>query len=109
MRHASNVAKNARKGAHQVRTAAHDLKRSARNHAGTIASTFQRMGSETVEAVKEGVEDLGDKMSDYVKQGRAKVKSFEETLDEAVQQRPLTAVLTALGVGFLFGCFYARR
>jgi len=109
MRHASNIRKNARKGAHQVRAAARDLKHSARNHAGGIATTFQRMGSDTVEAVKEGVEDIGEKMSDYVKQGRAKVQSLEGTFSETIQERPLTAVLSALGVGFLFGCFYSRR
>lgn len=109
MRHASNITKNARKGAHQARAAARDLKHSARNHAGNIATTFQRMGSETVEAVKEGVEDIGEKMSDYVKQGRAKVQSFEEMLSQTVQERPLTATLTALGIGFVFGRFFSRR
>jgi ElaB/YqjD/DUF883 family membrane-anchored ribosome-binding protein len=67
------------------------------------------MGSETVEAVKEGVEDIGEKMSDYVKQGRAKVQTLEEMLDQTIQERPLTAMLTVLGVGFLVGCFYSRR
>jgi ElaB/YqjD/DUF883 family membrane-anchored ribosome-binding protein len=109
MRHSSNIAKSARKGAHQVRAAARDMKHSARNHAGSIATTFQRMGSETVEAVKEGVEDLGEKMSDYVKQGRAKVQSFEGMLSQTICERPMTAALTALGIGFVFGRFYSRR
>ena len=109
MRHTSNVAKSARKGAHQVRAAAHDLKATARDHAGSIAGTFQRMGSETVEAVKEGVEDLRERVSDYAKQGRAKAQSMGESLEHTIQQRPLAGMMTALGIGFLIGIIFARR
>src|SRR5262245_3977321 len=109
MRHASNATRQARKGAHQIRSAARDLKASARDHAGSIAHTFQRMGSETVEAVKDGVEDLGETMSMYLKQGRAKARSMERSTQQAIRERPIGAALIALGVGFLLGCFYARR
>jgi ElaB/YqjD/DUF883 family membrane-anchored ribosome-binding protein len=109
MRHTTNMKKHARKGAHQVRAAAHDLKATARNHAGSIAGTFQRMGTDTVEAVKEGVDDLRERVTDYAKQGRATAQSMEESLEETIHERPLAAMMTALGIGFVMGMVFARR
>ena len=109
MRHASNMTKHARKGAHQVRAAARDLKSTARNHAGSIAGTFRRMGSDTASAVKEGVGDLRERASNIAKQGRAKAQSMEESLEHSIQERPLAAMMMALGLGFMIGVVFARR
>jgi len=94
---------------HQVQAAAHRIKSTADGQVANIARTLRSMQRDAVGAVKEGMEQLGETASDYVRQGRRKARSIEVSAQRTIKQRPITSVLAAMGVGFLVGRFFTRR
>jgi ElaB/YqjD/DUF883 family membrane-anchored ribosome-binding protein len=64
---------------------------------------------EGVDAVVDSIDTLRERATDYVDQGRERVTELADTFEESIQERPLAAILIAAGVGFLLGCFIARR
>ena len=109
MSRASNLSRHARKGVHQVQAAAHHIKSTADGHVATIGRTLRGMQRDAVGAVKEGMGQLGETASDYVRQGKRKARSMEVSAQRTIKQRPITWVLGAIGIGFLAGRFFARR
>ena len=100
--HASNAARQARRGAKQVRRHAEE----ARNG---VIDTVHKMGNEAVGALRDGYDDLHETASDYVRQGRKHVGDFERSVEKRIKQNPISTVLTCLGLGFLIGFLYTRR
>jgi ElaB/YqjD/DUF883 family membrane-anchored ribosome-binding protein len=99
--HASNAARQARRGAKQVRRHAEE----ARNG---VMDTVHKMGNEAVGALRDGYDDLRETASDYVSHGRERVGDFERSIEKRVKQNPMTTILTCLGLGFLVGFLYRR-
>jgi ElaB/YqjD/DUF883 family membrane-anchored ribosome-binding protein len=109
MSHSSNMARHARKGADQVRSSARKMRRVAEQERDGIMHTVQKMGNEAVGALKDGYDDLRETASDYIDEGRSRFDSMERQLETRVKQRPLAAVLMAIGAGFVAGLLYSRR
>ena len=95
----------ARDTADRVREAASDIGGRA-NRMMRGAGNNRPMGGK---GPKERRVGLADAASGYARQGRERIKEFGETVGEQVQERPLTTLLLALGLGLLLGAFFARR
>ena len=102
MPHTRNMARHARNGAKQLK---HDAQRARKG----VMHTVQKMGSEAVDALRDGYGDLRETAADYIGQGRDHAKSLERSMQRQIKQYPLTSVLASLGIGFLAGCFFSRR
>jgi ElaB/YqjD/DUF883 family membrane-anchored ribosome-binding protein len=102
MSHTSNMARHARRGAKQLRHRADEAR-------DGVMHTVQKMGTEAVDALRDGYGELRDTASDYVSQGRDRVESLERSVEKQIKQHPLTSVMTCLGIGFLAGLLYWRR
>ncbi|HEY2826490.1 MAG TPA: hypothetical protein VGJ04_02735, partial [Pirellulales bacterium] len=102
MSHTSNIRRQARRGAKQLRHQADE----ARNG---VMHTVQKMGSEAVGAIRDGYDDLRETASDYVNHGVDRVESLEQSFEKQVKQHPMSSVLTCLGIGFLAGVLFSRR
>src|SRR6266496_3004557 len=109
MSRTSNLTRHARKGVHQIRSAAHDIKSSADGHVASIARTLRSMRHDAAGALKEGIEQLEETASDYVRQGKRKAHSMEISAQRAIKHRPITSTRAAMGIGFLAGSYFARR
>ena|ERR1700728_1857012 len=68
---------------------------------------------DTVGAVRdvaaEQYENVRQRASDYVSQGREKVEEWEEGLEGYIKENPLRALMIAAGAGLLFGLLWRRR
>ena len=110
MRHTSNnMARHAKRSAKHVRQAARDIRHSANDQAGSVMRAVKKVRAEVTDALTDGLEELRDTAAGYVEEGRDRVQAMEETFEEGIQIRPMTSVLAALGVGFVFGFFFTRR
>ncbi len=109
MPNSSNIKRHARRSAREVRHAARSVRSSANNQAHTVLRAVNKVRAEVTDALKEGIDDLREVATGYVEQGRDTARSLGETFEGGVQERPLTAVVAALGLGFLVGCFFSRR
>jgi ElaB/YqjD/DUF883 family membrane-anchored ribosome-binding protein len=109
MSHSSNMARHAKHGAHQARSAARRMRRVAEQERDGLMHTVQKMRNEAVGAVKDRYDDLRDTASDYIDEGRSRMKSMERQFESRVKERPVATVLIALGAGFVAGLLYSRR
>ncbi len=109
MPNSSNIKRRTRRSAREVRHAARSVRSSANNQAHTVLRAVNKVRSEVTGALKDGIDDLREVAAGYVEHGRDTARSVGETFEEGVQQRPLTSVLAAIGLGFLVGCFFTRR
>ena len=103
------MARHAKHGAHQVRSAARRVRRVAEQERNGIVHTVQKMGNDAVGALKDGYDDLRETASDYVDEGRSRLQSMERQFESRVKERPIATVLIALGAGFFAGLLYSRR
>ncbi|RMD86609.1 MAG: hypothetical protein D6807_09360 [Alphaproteobacteria bacterium] len=66
-----------------------------------------------VEAVGETLEERGEearaRAAERLKAARERGEESLDELGKSIEQHPLTAVLTALGIGFLVGALVSRR
>jgi ElaB/YqjD/DUF883 family membrane-anchored ribosome-binding protein len=74
-----------------------------------VAEDLQNMGATVRDAAQEKLGQMGDKASEYYEQGQDRVRGVGCACQQFVQQRPLTSLLLAAGVGVLLGCFWKRR
>ena len=77
-----------------------------------LAKTVKDIGSGEAEAVVDTVRERLDKISAEARRAgrRAKVGAQDaaETVQDAIEENPLTSVLIALGLGFIIGAFLRR-
>jgi ElaB/YqjD/DUF883 family membrane-anchored ribosome-binding protein len=85
------------------------MRNTAEEEGNGMMHTFQQMGGEAIDAVKDGYEGVRNTAQEYVDQGRARVGSLEQSFERQVQQRPVSSIFAALGVGFLAGLLFCRR
>jgi ElaB/YqjD/DUF883 family membrane-anchored ribosome-binding protein len=100
--HSKNVARHARNGAKQLK---HDTERTRND----VMHTVQKMGSEAVDAVRDGYDGLRETASGYINDGFDRAESLERSVEKQIGQRPLTSVMASLGIGFLAGVLFTRR
>ena len=60
------------------------------------------------ESVDSAVDDMSDRGSAMMEAAQDAYGSIEETLEDAITQRPLATVGLALGIGFLIGAVWRR-
>ena len=73
----------------------------------TVANTLSGI-SETAHGLDGGALDLAGSADQLAKRTEIQAASLEETLEEAIQQRPIAAVGLAIGLGFLIGVTWRR-
>jgi ElaB/YqjD/DUF883 family membrane-anchored ribosome-binding protein len=74
-----------------------------------LTEDLQAMGETVRDAAQEKLGQAGERASEYGEQGRDKVHGAACACEQFVRQRPLTSVLLAAGVGWLFGRFWKGR
>ncbi len=74
-----------------------------------VAEDLQEMGETVRDAAQKKVEQVGEAASEYCAQGRDKVHGVACACEQFLRQKPLTSLLLAAGVGWLFGRFWKSR
>jgi ElaB/YqjD/DUF883 family membrane-anchored ribosome-binding protein len=74
-----------------------------------VTEDIQKMGRTVRDATQETLEQVSDKAVEYYEQGQDKVHDVTCACMEKLRERPLTSVLIAFGIGWLFGRFWKRR
>jgi ElaB/YqjD/DUF883 family membrane-anchored ribosome-binding protein len=87
----------------QTRSANPDFTRSfgeAKKHASDLADQASSAAQDLYEDARDKAADLGDSANDAARQTAG---SFERALRNTIETQPYTAVVIALGLGWLFG------
>jgi ElaB/YqjD/DUF883 family membrane-anchored ribosome-binding protein len=79
------------------------------NKVAKVKEDLQEVGGTVRNAAREKLGQVDEKASKYYEQGRDKVHGVACACEQFLRQRPLTCVLVAAGVGWLFGRFGKRR
>ena len=74
-----------------------------------VGKDVLEMGGAVRDVAHEQYENLRDRASDYVKQGREKVGKWEDGLESYIQDNPIRSLLLAAGAGLLLGLLWRRR
>jgi ElaB/YqjD/DUF883 family membrane-anchored ribosome-binding protein len=74
-----------------------------------VREDLQQLGSDLQGAAKKQLKDLGGRAADYYERGKERVSDYEERFESSIRERPVRAVLIAVGVGALLGLFLFRR
>jgi len=77
-------------------------------HAREVKDDLQQMGETVRDAAEEQLAQIGEKASEYLKEGRDKVHGLACACEQFVRQRPLSSALVAAGIGWLVGRFWKR-
>jgi len=66
--------------------------------------------SETLKGlVRHGISETAQRASAPAEKAWAEVKRHAETVSREIEEKPMTAAFTALGVGFVFGVLFSGR
>lgn len=76
--------------------------------AGTAQKQARRGYKQARANVDSAVDDLSERGSAAMEAAQDAALSIEETLEDAIAQRPLATVALALGLGFLIGATWRR-
>ena len=79
------------------------------NQAMEVKQDLLDMGQTVRDAAQEKLGQVGEKASEYYEQGRDSIHGVASACEQFVRQRPLRAVLIAVGVGWLLGFLWQRR
>jgi ElaB/YqjD/DUF883 family membrane-anchored ribosome-binding protein len=77
--------------------------------AGEFMHSAQETASGLGRRAQEGFGYVRGRASDYVQTGREQLRSAGETVSHQIQEKPLSSLLIACGVGFLLGVLWMRR
>ncbi len=100
----SSAAANAGRKVDQVaRDSFEEVKGAVQAKAGEALNTIQQAGAQAGRVVKQTYEDLRDTAGQQLGQGRAMAEEWEQTLEDRIRERPLSAILLAAGVGLAIG------
>jgi ElaB/YqjD/DUF883 family membrane-anchored ribosome-binding protein len=76
--------------------------------AGTAGKQARRGYNQARANAEQAVEDMSERGSAMMDAAHDAASSIEETLEDAITQRPLATVALALGIGFLIGVTWRR-
>jgi ElaB/YqjD/DUF883 family membrane-anchored ribosome-binding protein len=74
-----------------------------------VTEDLQKMGRSVRDATQEKLEQVSDKALEYYEQGQDKVHDVTCACKQFVCERPLSSVLIAISIGWLFGRFWKHR
>ncbi len=80
-----------------------------REKTSDIKQSLSDMGSAAKQVAQEQYEGVRDTVSTYYDQGRERAMEFEQSLEKRIQERPISSVLVATGLGFLLGLVWMRK
>jgi len=89
----------------EPQTSAEALKDKAKE----VQQNLREMGGHAREAATATYNNLRDQAQGYIAEGKERAVQWEKSLEEAVQERPLRAILIAAGAGMLLGLLWRRR
>ena len=72
-------------------------------------SRLRNGAHERVDAVADSLDSIRETAADYVDHSRERATEFARTFEDTIRERPLTSILIGTAVGFVLGCFMARR
>ena len=78
------------------------------NFAGTAGKQARRGYKQARASAEQAVDDMSERGSAMMDAAQDAAVSLEETLEDAITQRPLATVGLALGIGFLIGLTWRR-
>src|SRR6266496_3775613 len=76
--------------------------------AGSASKQAQRGYRQARANAEQAVDDMSERGSAMMDAAQDAASSIEETLEDAITQRPLATVAVALGIGFLIGVTWRR-
>jgi ElaB/YqjD/DUF883 family membrane-anchored ribosome-binding protein len=79
------------------------------NQAKEVTEDVQEMGATIRDAAQEKLAQVGEIAAEYCEQGQERVHGVVCACEQYLRQRPLTSVLLAAGIGWLFGRFWKHR
>jgi ElaB/YqjD/DUF883 family membrane-anchored ribosome-binding protein len=80
-----------------------------RERSGEMMEGARQTAQDLGRRAQEGFEKVRERASDYMDQGRQQLHAMGETVQDQVQERPMSAILVACGIGFLLGVLWTRR
>src|SRR5262245_9758551 len=104
-----NLTRTAAEVRDDIQHRAGDLRNAVQAGAGDIWDGVKQVGVEARHRAVGELEDMRDTAAGYVGQGRDKARDLGEVLEDQIRNRPVAALLTAAGCGFLFGAIWRRR
>lgn len=78
-----------------------DAKTQAQGYADDVAGSAQRTYGQAKDAVRDTASRVSDQAGDYGSQVLDQIEEAGDYLADSIEQRPIIAVLIAVGVGFL--------
>jgi ElaB/YqjD/DUF883 family membrane-anchored ribosome-binding protein len=78
------------------------------NFAGTAGKQARHGYRQARASAEQAVDDMSERGSAMMDAAHDAASSIEETLEDAITQRPLATVAVALGIGFLIGVTWRR-
>jgi ElaB/YqjD/DUF883 family membrane-anchored ribosome-binding protein len=75
----------------------------------SVLHSVKQLGSDVTRSMKARAKNFGQTANGYLNESRKKAHAFEEAAQRKIEQRPLTSVLVAAGLGLLVGIFCGRR
>jgi len=109
MSHSTLANRNHRRQTKQARSG--DLNGSNGKHTPelSVLDSVRQLGSDMTRSMKAQAKNLGETATGYLTESRKKVHAFEQATQRRIEQRPLTAVLMAAGLGLVVGIFCGKR
>lgn len=108
MSHTSNMSRNSRRAAEELHEAAEEAKGIMEGVAGDVLNSAKKAGAQAKEMVQERWDGLKSTAGDYASQAKDKIKETEQAVEERIKNRPIAALLIAIGFGFLVGILFKR-
>jgi len=75
----------------------------------SVLHSVRQLGSDVTRSMKAQAESFGQTATGCLKKSRKKARAIQQTAQQRIEQRPITAVLCAAGLGLLAGIFCGRR
>jgi ElaB/YqjD/DUF883 family membrane-anchored ribosome-binding protein len=75
----------------------------------TITKDFRDVKAATRQIATDGVEALRATTSQYMDEGRARVREWGDSVESRIHDQPVKALLVAAAFGFLVGMFMRRH
>jgi ElaB/YqjD/DUF883 family membrane-anchored ribosome-binding protein len=109
MSHSTLANRNHRRQTKQSRNG--ELNGSTGKHTpeSSVLHSVRQLGSDVTRSMKAQAESFGQTATGYLKESRKRARALEQAAQRRIEQRPLTALLCAAGLGLLAGIFCARR
>ncbi len=73
-----------------------------------VAQNFKRANSGVKHATQQTLAEVRGAAEDIYRQGRAKARGVEDTVERWIVTRPVTSTLVTLGVGLVLGRLWRR-